>query len=524
MAYHMVDVAALAAGQALTNEGGLAFVATEWARLRRFLILGTDLGTYYATPQALTVENASVALDLIKKDGKGVVREVLLLSTENRAPKQDAGLFVLAMAARYGDKDTRIDANAALPRVARTFSTLFLFLSFYVPMKKEKGFGRSLRRAISSFYNDVPARTLAFNVGKYGSRNGWSHKNLLSLAHVKPVSPDHDKVFFYCCNDDLPQLDDEDPSEVRELLEATKAVKTNPALSVSAIIEHGLVREHLSTDALNDPLVWQALLVKMPITALIRNINKITALGLLDDPETLHSVCDRITDPKVLRGGRVHPIKILIALNAYSAGKGNGKLEWIPHSSIKEAFDKAFYIAFKSVPAIISSCVVSVDVSGSMHTAVSSTTGLSARQVAAALAMLFRRNADDCIINAFSTTLVPIDIKPSDKLQAVIEKMSTFPFSGTDCSLPMMWARTKKHPCDVFVVITDNETGHSKYTPAEALALYNETMGINAKLIVLAVTSTSFTIADPANNDMLDIAGFDSSVLDIIVDFIEKGL
>jgi 60 kDa SS-A/Ro ribonucleoprotein len=37
--------------------GGYAFTLDDAARLRRFLVLGVDGGTYYAAPQDLAVDN-----------------------------------------------------------------------------------------------------------------------------------------------------------------------------------------------------------------------------------------------------------------------------------------------------------------------------------------------------------------------------------------------------------------------------------------------------------------------------------
>ena len=38
--------------------GGYAFAVDDWKRLERFLILGNEGGSYYATERALTIENA----------------------------------------------------------------------------------------------------------------------------------------------------------------------------------------------------------------------------------------------------------------------------------------------------------------------------------------------------------------------------------------------------------------------------------------------------------------------------------
>lgn len=68
-----------------------------------------------------------------------------------------------------------------------------------------------------------------------------------------------------------------------------------------------------------------------------------------------------------------------------------------------------------------------------------------------------------------------------------------------------------KIPVDTFVVITDNEVNTGLHVP-DLLRKYRRKTGIDARLAVLAVTSTGFTIADPTDPGMLDIAGFGADV------------
>ena len=98
--------------------------------------------------------------------------------------------------------------------------------------------------------------------------------------------------------------------------------------------------------------------------------------------------------------------------------------------------------------------------------------------------------------------------------------MSDLPFGGTDCAQPMLYALEHRIPVDVFVVMTDNETWHGEVHPVQALEQYRREMDRpGAKLVVLATSVTSFSIADPEDPGMLDIAGCDSAVPRIISEF-----
>lgn len=73
---------------------------------------------------------------------------------------------------------------------------------------------------------------------------------------------------------------------------------------------------------------------------------------------------------------------------------------------------------------------------------------------------------------------------------------------------------------DVFVVFTDSETYAGKVHPAKALQMYRQRSGIDAKLAVMAFSANRFTIADPDDRGMLDIAGLDSGVPEILRQFV----
>jgi 60 kDa SS-A/Ro ribonucleoprotein len=116
--------------QVRNSVGGFAWAVDEWTRLRRFLILGSESGSYYAGEWALTRENADAVELCLAADGARTVQEIVAVSEGGRAPKNDPALYALAMAAANGDLATRRAALGALPRVARTSTHLFRFASF----------------------------------------------------------------------------------------------------------------------------------------------------------------------------------------------------------------------------------------------------------------------------------------------------------------------------------------------------------------------------------------------------------
>ena len=107
--------------------------------------------------------------------------------------------------------------------------------------------------------------------------------------------------------------------------------------------------------------------------------------------------------------------------------------------------------------------------------------------------------------------MAPLSITADDSLADAVRKTQVLDFGATDCALPMLDALSKKIPVDCFVILTDSETWAGPTHPAEALRKYRQEMGIPAKLVVVAMVSNGFTIADPEDAGMLDVVGFDSA-------------
>ncbi|RUP11451.1 MAG: TROVE domain-containing protein, partial [Methylobacterium sp.] len=60
--------------------GGHAFAVDDWARFDRFLVLGSEGGSYYASPRALTAENAVSVQRCIAQDGARAVAAIVAVS------------------------------------------------------------------------------------------------------------------------------------------------------------------------------------------------------------------------------------------------------------------------------------------------------------------------------------------------------------------------------------------------------------------------------------------------------------
>jgi 60 kDa SS-A/Ro ribonucleoprotein len=322
---------------------------------------------------------------------------------------------------------------------------------------------------------------------------------------------------------------------VVQLIDAVQALKHQaPALAARTIARHGLTREMVPTGLLAHAVVWEALLERMPLAAMIRNLGVMSKVGLLAPmSDAVRTVTDRLESAQALQAARVHPIALLAALKTYAQGHGmKGKNSWQPVAQVVDALDRAFYLAFRNAPATGKRVMLALDVSGSMSARVNGMPYLDCREASAAMALVTAASEPSHLFTAFTAGSHPsrwsprlgsglstLAISPRQRLDDVVQRIRSLEFGGTDCALPMLEAGRHRWPIDLFVIYTDNETWAGSVHPSQALREYRERIGIPARLAVVAMASNGFSIADPADAGMLDVVGFDPAVPQVIADF-----
>ncbi len=512
-------------GTVANSAGGYAFPVDDWMRLDRFLVLGSEGGSYYASERTLTRENAEATIEAIASDGERAVARIVEVSESGRAPKNGPAIFALALAASLGNERTKRAAMAAIPKVCRTGTHLFQFAE---AIEGFRGWGRGLRRGVAAWYTEKRVDDLALQVIKYRQRGGWDHRDLLRLAHPSTHEAARKALFDWICRSatgpELPQL-------AAAFMAVSKAKDADEVAAL--ILKHDLPREAVPTEWLNDVKVWRALLDRMPVTALIRNLGKLSAAGVLKPlGDGLPLVLSALADTGRIRKARVHPLAILLALKTYAQGRGEkGSLTWEPAPQVIDSLNAAFYTAFANVEPTGKRILLALDVSGSMAGGGIAGTSLTPREGSAAMALMTAATEENYHIVGFTALdgahgwsqgakLTPLPLSPGMRLDDAVRTVENLPFGGTDCALPMLHALEQGLSVDAFVVYTDSETWAGKIHPAQALREYRRQTGIPAKLVVVGMVSNGFSIADPADGGMLDVVGFDAAAPALIADFI----
>jgi hypothetical protein len=287
------------------------------------------------------------------------------------------------------------------------------------PVTVGSGIGRGIRRVFGEYFYSRTGVEIANLMTKYQNREGWNIKDVLTLIHIDPKRMKDDggrlaiEHVFKTKEEFAPILAAAPPTAepTKTLLSAIKEIHTiaerplqpatNPSLAglsnyqygeelsriVHLINTVGLCREQLPSQLFKYRKVWEALLFSkgangkgkgMPLTALIRNLGKLTTaeigiiapfstIALQSLTPTVKHICDRITDAADIKRTRIHPYTILVAMMTYKKGHGDkGGLTWSHNIHIVEALDKAFKLAFQNITPTGKRIKIALDVSGSM--------------------------------------------------------------------------------------------------------------------------------------------------------------
>jgi len=409
----------------------------------RLLILGSRENKYDQRKKNVAPADIEYIKTQIKEGhGEEICTIVRNVYKENRAPKQDVTMMVMAMLCRAEDSAISRMGLQLLEQF-KTISHLYSWKKLHAAIQnpvtgqKSKGFGRAVKRQINDWvlsYRGKP-EDLAYQITKYMAREGWSFKNILQCTHVKTGTGDNrvfeqkegkpskrssskvnknnapptefDLVLRYAVNgfDEMTKLATPNllTTKVYRYLTAVhtamKLTGEEEEQLIALIYEHKLTREQVPTWGLANTDVLSALLVNknktrvtMPLTALLRNLGNLSAHNVLDDETTLCLVMKHLVHPDTIKFSKIHPVSVLTAWFTYRKGQGNhGHHSWSANTRMIKTLEEMFYLSFKNIEPTGKRICFLIDCSGSMGSP-SLCEGVTCAESAALLAMIFARS------------------------------------------------------------------------------------------------------------------------------------
>lgn len=484
--------------------------------------------------------------------GKVVVDLIKQTTRENRAPRYGPLLYALALCAKSKDKATKNAAFRSLAEVCRLPTHLFQFIKFAdILSGSHKGWGRAQRKGVSEWYNqkhflDNPLKLLHLGC-KYRRRNTFSHKDVIRLGHVKPANPHVAFAIRYFVKGkkylgDFRKTEDIALNLAYQYvlaLEKTRKVSTNDTVQLCKLIkEHRFSHEHIPTTHLGSKEVWESLVSTMPLTALIRHLGKLSALGLLNPGEPKEDyVFNKLCSQTGVQSTKMHPFILLTAWNSYKRGfsgpADHKRSVWEINPRIANALETAFYNSLSNVRPTGGRLLLAVDGSEAMlHRPAHGMPEVSARSAAVALvlaiskieAQAHRTGNVETVLLLDTVRPIVINTQRDNDIESASQRFSV---EGTTSNLDpgraiqfVDWALENEKTFDAFVLFTISGT-----PIVDVARRYREQMSTpHCRFVNVVMTSIDYNVTDPHDQNMLNVIGLDSKAVSLILDFIRNGI
>ena len=543
-----------AEGTVKNNAGGYTFQTTNWQQLDRFLCMGITGGTYYVGEKELLKQNLEPVKACIAEDAQRVLDRVVEISTQGRALNNDAAIYAMALLCsqkgpgqRPGKNGTFSDvvcstpvalkAMELTPKTVRTFTGMAKFMTF-IKRGRMRGFGRSFQRTLSNaWFKNRSVEDIVFSLIKYGSRYTFSQQDVYRI--LKPMNwtnhPDEARKGLY---DYLFYFGEQRKAPTHPRLIAAEQISKveTSAEAVKLMQEHKLPFESVPTNLL-DQSVYEMGIKNNHYEWLLRNLGNMSKQGLTKPfASGTNLILDKLLDKEALQKSKLHPMNVAKAMLQYQKGKGHkGGNTWEVNQAILSGLNEAFYNSFGNVVPTGKKILVAIDVSGSMcasNAIIPEMADMPVLTAAAIVAMAITKTEKNFHIIGFdaiqrglngqlTSGIHDLGIHHTQRLDNIVDKLSSIRGGATDCGLPFKWAIENREVVDLFIVLTDSETWAGKTHVHEMLAEYRRRFNAKAKAINIAMVANRATIL-PENPLNLEVIGFDAQVPKLINEFLNE--
>lgn len=497
-----------------TNEaGGRAYTRSAKNGLVQLAVTGCLNSTFYTGPE----QQLKTVLQFAKKCEADFIGKTAIYCRRKGFMKDMPALLCAYLAVR--------DLNV-LKKVFPQVIDNGKMLRNFVQMIRSGAMGRkSLGHAPKKLVRDWIQSRYDNKLFRDSVGNDPSIADIIRMVHPKPVDEKRKALYAYIIGRDYNAGDLPPLVQHYEQFKAKEVdVPPDVPFQMLASLDIG-------------PSVWKEIARNAGWHMTRMNINTFARHGVLEDPELVKVICERLVNREEIAKSRVFPYQLLTAYTATVErdmkwhGTVGGNID-VP-KEISNALQDAMEIAAENVPEIPGNVYIFPDVSGSMCSPVTgyrkgSTTAATCIDVAALITAVILRKNPNAYVWPFSDKLNNINLNPRDSIMTNSTKLAAIGGGGTECSLPLQKLVSIAKKVDYVIYVSDQESWIE--TDREYYGSYNrgtETMKFwnsikkrnpDAKMACIDIQAYGSTQVKP-NKDILQIGGFSDVVFDVLCAF-----
>ena len=171
--------------------------------------------------------------------------------------------------------------------------------------RRERGWGRALREQVAAWYLDRPVADIAVEILRCPQHKGYTHRDLLRLAHPKPDTPARNALFQWAAQGGLGHLATPDliAGELRQVYAVERLKGAGEEGEALMLIEqYALTPDLVPAEWKRSGAVWETLVERMSAAELARNLVSLADAHVLDEECAVTAlVVARLMDARRLR-------------------------------------------------------------------------------------------------------------------------------------------------------------------------------------------------------------------------------
>jgi len=515
------------------------------ALLERCLYIGTSRTCYKpANDGKLGMEELSMLKTLVESGHTTLPLETVIKAYNQGNANRTALFYAMNLCMKVTNPSAKAAAYAELGKLNLTPEDFLDLMAYhYMANKPSHGMGKGMRKFIQRWYSSQSPHEFAISTARIKKKGGWSHKDIIRMARVKSDNPAMDAVLMACVRGVAHAQDHfKDKIETQQTLDYLACYKsfaqcTDPSTAVQMIKTHSFDIDMIPSELLQYPQVWVAAIEQSPLHRVLFHLKAMTLRGTLakDTSPVLNQVIELFQVPLALKTSNLQPSQILLYHHLARAGwqhppvrskaakekKMPSRQLQLPGPKLLTELNDLMKGAFKNVPKMPDKKVlVIVDTRQSMRTSPCWQAWVVPSAEAASMTCL-SLVASGCEVTL--TTILPkerwesIPLSSADDMKTLCKKMMEAEGGVSD---PVVISSQVKY--DMIISISDKVGKVVKKRLWEDLQAYRDQLGINSRFVYLATSSSSVKIANPADNQMLDIAGWTPQVVQVLLAYLAE--
>lgn len=477
--------------------GGMAYRLDARSALAQLACTGCFNQTWYASAQ----DQLSEVLALLAQVDSRFVAQTAIHARNAAAMKDMPVLLMAWLAVHDGELGERV--------FGRVIDNGKLLRGFVQMLRSgvlgRKSLGTRPKRWVQRWLEGATdAQLLGASVGQQPSL-----ADVVKMVHPRAGSKVRNAFYGWLIDRD------HDAALLPQAVKALEAFRADASAPVPDVPFQLLTAAELSTAH------WTAIARGMSWQTLRMNLNTLLRHGVFEDSKMVHDVATRLVDANAIRKTNAQPYQLLSAWRMVGPK--------MP-ARIVAALEEAMELAIANVPRLPGSVAVCVDVSGSMHSAITgyrpgATSHVRCLDVAALLAAAIHRRNPACVVIPFAEVPKPVQLDPRQRIAQQAEVLVKLGGGGTAIGSALHWLNQQGQKPDTVIVVSDNQSWADSINGAsQTMREFARIKAGNANARLVCIDLQPYTHSQAPNRpDVMNVGGFSDAVFEVINQFVAFG-